>query len=74
MRPKFLDVAKKYNVTFDDDKSIISTTSIKVLIRMVSKDTIKPDPDSLLPLQELPAPHDLVSQRRIVGLFAHYSK
>ena len=61
MRPKFLDVAKKYNMTFNDDKSIISTTSIKLLVHMISKDTIKPDPDSLLPLQELPAPHDLAS-------------
>ena len=71
---KFLDVAKKHNMTFNDDKSIISTTSIQLLGHMISKGTIRPDPDRLRPLQELPAPHNLASQRRIVGIFAHYSK
>ena len=55
---KFLDVAKKYNMTFNDDKSIISTTSIQLLGHMISKGTIRPDPDRLHPLQELPAPHN----------------
>ena len=41
---------------------------------MISKGTIRPDPDRLHPLQELPAPHNLASQKRIVGMLAHYSK
>ena len=71
---KFLDVAKKYNMTFNDDKSIISATSIKFLGHVISKGTIRPDPDRLRPLQELPAPHNLASQARVVGMFSHYSK
>ena len=61
-------------MTFNDDKSIISTTSIQLLGHKISKGTIRPDTDRLRPLQEFPAPHNLASQRRIVGMFAHYSK
>ena len=41
---------------------------------MISKGSVRPDPDRLRPLQELPAPHNLASQRRIFGMFAHYNK
>ena len=61
-------------MTFNDYKSIISTTSIQLLGHIISKGTIRPDPDRLRPLQELPNPHNLASQRRTVGMFAHYSK
>ena len=68
---KFLDVANKYNMTFSDNNSIISTKSIKLLDHMISKGTIRLDPNRLRPLQKLSAPHYLALQRRIVDMFAH---
>ena len=68
------ETAKKRNMTFNPSKSIISTTSIKLLGYVISQGSIKPDPDRLKPLQNLPAPNTLAEQRRIVGMFAYYSK
>jgi hypothetical protein len=41
---------------------------------MVSKGEIKPDPERLKPLRELPAPVNLKAQKRAVGLFSYYSQ
>ena len=37
---KFLDVAKKYNMTFSDDKSIISTTSFQILKKVIENSVV----------------------------------
>ena len=71
---KLYEIADKYSLTFNPDKSIISTTSVQLLGYVISNGTIKPDPDRLKPLLELAAPQNLSSQRRIVGMFAYYSK
>ena len=68
------ETAKKRNMTFNPSKSIISTTSIKLLGYVISQGSIKPDPDRLKPLQNLPALNTLAEQCRIVGMFAYYSK
>ena len=56
------ETAKKRNMTFNPSKSIISTTSIKLLGYVISQGSIKPDPDRLKPLQNLPAPNTLAEQ------------
>ena len=66
------ETAKKRNMTFSHNKSIISAPSIKLLL--ISKGSIKPDPDRLKPLQKLPAPNTLAKQLRTVSMFACYSK
>ena len=71
---KFLKAAEKYNLTFNEDKTIMSTTKISLLGFEVSKGQIKPDPDRLKPLKELKPPHDKKSQERLVGMFAYYSQ
>ena len=35
---------------------------------------VRPDPDRLRPLQELPPPTNVRSQRRVLGLLAYYAK
>ena len=35
---------------------------------------VRPDPERLRPLQELPPPTNVRSQRRVLGLFAYYAK
>ena len=58
-------------MTFNHNKSIISTTSIKLLGYVISKGSVRPDPDRLKPLQKLLAPNTLAEQRCII---AYYSK
>ena len=68
------ETAKKLNMTFNHNKSIISTTSIKLLGYVILKGSIKPDPDHLKPLQKLLAPNTLAEECHIVGIFAYYSR
>ena len=68
------ETAKKRNMTFNHNKSIISTTSIKILGYLISKGSIKPDPDRLKPLQKIVTLNTLAEQRRIVIMFAYCSK
>ena len=66
---KFMEAAKRRNLVFNEGKCVFSTRTISILGSVVSKGEIKPDPERLKPLQELPAPVDLKSQKRVVGLF-----
>ena len=71
---KWLQTCKKYNITLNDKKSIMSTTSIKLLGYILENGTLRPDPERFRPLMELPAPTNLAAQRRVLGMFAYYSK
>ena len=67
------ETAKKCNMTFNPSKVNIYYSQT-ILGYVISKGSMKPDPDRLKPLQKLPAPNTLAEQRRIVGMFAYYSK
>ena len=71
---KFMEAAKRRNLVFNEGKCVFSTRTISILGSLVSKGEIKPDPERLKPLQELPAPVELKSQKRVVGLFSYYSQ
>ena len=71
---KFMEAAKRRNLVFNEGKCVFSTRTISILGSVVSKGEIKPDPERLKPLQELPAPVNLKSQKRVVGLFSYYSQ
>ena len=71
---RFRDAAKKYNLTLNESKTVSSTTAIKILGYCVSYSLIKPDPDQLQALMELPLLSSCKSLQRIIGLFAYSSK
>ena len=70
----FLEAAKRRNLTFNQDKCIFSTTIISILGSVVTNGEIKPDPERLSPLRELPIPRNVKEQKRVVGLFSYYSQ
>lgn len=70
----FLKAFAKYGLTLNEDKTISSVTSLKILGYLVSKGSIKPDPDRMGPLLDLPVPHDKKSLQRALGLFSYYSR
>ncbi|KAK3745310.1 hypothetical protein RRG08_014458 [Elysia crispata] len=59
----FLDCARKYNLTFNEDKSCLGAKEIKLLGFLVSKGNIQPDPERLQPMKELAYPCDNKSQK-----------
>ena len=58
----FFTAAEKYDMTFNNEQSIISTTTLKLMGYIISNGCIKPDPERLRPLKDLSAPHNLTSQ------------
>ena len=70
----FLDVVKRQNLTLNHAKSVRSASSINVLGYLVRDGNIRPDPERLRPLKELPLPTNVQSLRRTLGLFAYYAK
>ena len=71
---RFMEVVKKRDLTLNESKSVISVPTINVLGYCVGNNIIKPDPDRLRPLQELPLPTTVKSLRRVLGMFAYYAK
>ena len=61
-------------MTFNHNKSIIFTTSIKLIGYVIWKGSIKPDPHRLKPLQKLSPPNTSAEHRRIVNMFSYYTK
>ena len=70
----FHKVREKYNLILNDDKTVFSATSITLLGYTVSYQSIRPDQERLRPLLEMPPPSNLKAQKRIIGMFAYYSK
>ena len=70
----FLDVVKRQNLTLNHAKSVISASSINVAGYLVRCGNIRPVPERLCPLKELPLPTNVQSLRRTLGLFAYYAK
>lgn len=71
---KFMSVIDKYQLTINENKSKFSQKSICLLGYVIENSTLKPDPSRLEPLLKLPVPQDISSLRRIIGMFAHYSR
>ena len=65
---------KKYGLTLNEPKTVLSVSNINILGYNVSHQLIKPDPERLQALIDLPPPSNPKSLQRAVGLFAYYSK
>ena len=71
---KFLEAAKKRNMSYNEEKCTFSTRRLSILGYVVEDGLIRPDPERLRPLRDLPLPRDMKSLRRTIGVFAYYSQ
>ena len=71
---RFLSVSQQYGITLNEDKTVSSVGTINTLGYLISEGVIKPDPDRMQPLLDLPVPHDPPSLKRVLGLFSYYSQ
>ena len=55
---RFLEAAKRKNMTYNESKSVFSTRRLAILGYIVEEGDIRPDPECLRPLRELPPPKD----------------
>ena len=70
----FLQTASEANLTFNESKSTFSVPVIDVFGYRISHQQIKPDPERLRPLVELPIPKTTAELKRCVGMFAYYAR
>ena len=71
---KFLEAAKVKNLTFNEGKTISNTDTITLLGYEISKGNLRPDPDRVKPLLEMPIPNSLKALKRVIGMFAYYAR
>ncbi|GFT42665.1 retrovirus-related Pol polyprotein from transposon opus, partial [Trichonephila clavipes] len=67
---KFMTVAKKYNLTLNEDKCTYSSNSVHLLGTIIQDGIIKPDPERLKPLRDMPVPKDSSALQRALGIDA----
>ena len=71
---RFREVAEKYNLTLNEKKTVLSVPEINILGHGVSHKLIKPDPNRLQALTDLPPPLSPKSLQQTIGIFSYYSK
>ena len=71
---KFLAAATRKNICYNNSKSVFSTCKLAILGYVIEEGIIRPDPERLSPLRNLPVPRDSKSLNRCLGLFSYCSQ
>jgi len=69
-----LDAAAGCNLTLNEEKSKIRMTSLRMLGYLVSYQNLKPDPERLQTLFDLPIPSSSKELKRVCCMFAYYAR
>ena len=70
----FLKSMSSRNMTLNHSKTMYGVSVLPILGYCVGNNEIKPDPERLKALQELPPPSNPKSLQRTLGFFAYYAK
>ena len=70
----FLSAAKRSNLALNPKKCSVRKEAIRLLGYEVRHKELRPDPERLRPLLEMPLPTDAKSLSRLTGLFAYYAR
>ena len=71
---RFKLAAQNINLTYNTDKCEFNIRRLSILGSVIEDGEIRPDPNRLKPLLDLPPPRDMRALKRVMGFFAHYSK
>ena len=69
----FVAADSKRGLTCNYNKCTFSKTKINLLGYQIENGQIRPDPERMLPLLNLPVPNDKKSLQRVMGFFSYYS-
>ena len=70
----FQEMIKRRNIILNDPKTVEAVPEINILGYNVSHNSIKPDPERLKPLIDFPAPNNVASLKRALGMLAYYAR
>jgi hypothetical protein len=65
---ELFDRARRFNVRFNKDKLRIKLPSVRYLGHVLSADGVKPDPDKVRAINDMPTPTDKKSLQRFIGM------
>ena len=71
---KFKEAINRRSMTLNEKKTVYGVQELNMLGYCVGGNSIKPDPERLSPLLELPPPSTGRSLKRVLGLFAYYAR
>ena len=71
---QFLEAAAKHNLTFNKNKCTYSSDCISLLGYQIHDRTLRPDPERVKTLLDIPVPKSKKELSRAIGLFAYYAK
>ena len=69
----FLEAASGHHIMFNESV-FISTQKLTILGSIIEEGEIRPDPERMRPLQELPVPSDRKGLNRLLGFLSYYSQ
>ena len=64
---KLLTRAREVNVKFNKEKIQLNRSEVKYLGHLVSSEGLKPDPDKVMAIQQMPEPQDKTGVQRLLG-------
>ena len=62
------------NVTLNKERRIFSVPTIKALGQIISAEGIKPDPDKLKAIYDIPSPKSVSEVRSFLGMINQFNK
>ncbi|GBN97676.1 Transposon Tf2-8 polyprotein [Araneus ventricosus] len=71
---KVLERARSVNIKFNPDKLQYRVSEVKYVGQIISKSGIKPDPDHIKAIVEMPTPKSKTEVRRLLGMINFLSK
>ncbi|GBN11898.1 Transposon Ty3-I Gag-Pol polyprotein [Araneus ventricosus] len=71
---KVLERARSVNIKFNPDKLQYRVSEVKYVGQIISKSRIKPDPDHIKAIVEMPTPKSKTEVRRLLGMINFLSK
>ena len=69
-----LSQIQEAGLTLNKEKCVFSTTTIKFLGQMVDANGIKPDPDKIKAINDMPRPTNITELRRFLGMVNQLNK
>ena len=69
----FLNAAQECNLTLNK-KCVFATAFIKLLGYEISDEVLKPDPDRVKPILQLPIPNNAKELSRVLGIFSYHER
>ena len=68
----FLEVASCHLIMYNESNCVFSTRKLVILGSIIEEGEIRPDPEHMCPLRELPVPSDRKGLNQLLGCFSYY--